>query len=278
MTGHPVAVTKMAMSPDNKHLFTIGENDTTILMWTFNTSFIVENAKLGGIGLKPFCYSVPGAHSGWLFKEMQDLFYYFQILSQSDDLPEEQSINDFIPLTEVADFMRAIGFFPSEFEIKNMLNEVMRKTDKNLENSKISFEDLVRLYLNHKPCFGYNIKDIVNSVTYFINRSNKVVNKELLDRNQLMEICTQMGEPMGKLEAVKILHNLITNEDVIVEASANLPEDDQVHNMLYDLPEVFSIDDFTYDVLGLPNEMDKQLRNKVDKKDVEDNFDNEFED
>ena len=46
----------------------------------------------------------------------------------------------------VPDVMRALGYYPSNFEIRDMKHEVKRK-----RKDSVSLSDLVHLYVNHKP-------------------------------------------------------------------------------------------------------------------------------
>lgn len=74
--------------------------------------------KIGGIELYPFYCLIEGGLKGWLFKEMQDLFYYMQILHQGENTPLPRVVSDVIPVSELPDLMRAVGFYPTEYEVE----------------------------------------------------------------------------------------------------------------------------------------------------------------
>lgn len=70
----------------------------------------------GGTELEPFYCLLEGGKNGWLFQEIQDLFFYMQILQQENiDLPRR--VSDSINLTEVPHLVRTCGFYPSKFEV-----------------------------------------------------------------------------------------------------------------------------------------------------------------
>lgn len=77
--------------------------------------------KLGGTEIEPFYTLIDGGRSGWLFSEMQDLFYYMQILHQGEDNPLPRVVSDFIPITELPDLMKACGFYLTQKEVNTIL-------------------------------------------------------------------------------------------------------------------------------------------------------------
>lgn len=67
--------------------------------------------------MEPYYCLLEGGKNGWLFQEIQDLFFYMQILQQENiDLPRR--VSDCIRLTEIPDLVRTCGFYPSHFEVR----------------------------------------------------------------------------------------------------------------------------------------------------------------
>lgn len=77
--------------------------------------------KRGGIELAPFYTLIDGGMDGWLAKEMLEMFYYMQILNQGEDSQERRRITNKIQLTELPLMMRAVGFYPTEYEVKRKI-------------------------------------------------------------------------------------------------------------------------------------------------------------
>ena len=82
------------------------------------------SSKLGGSDLTPFLGLLEGGVEGELFGELEDYFYYAMLLSQGVDTMGRRQVSRSIPLEEIPNVMRAMGFYPSEREIVDMLNEV----------------------------------------------------------------------------------------------------------------------------------------------------------
>ena len=81
--------------------------------------------RLGGENLSPFYGLIEGGETGWMFQEIMDLFYYAQIIHQGENTPLERACSNKIPLCEIPDLMRAIGFYPSEYEVKYINYKVL---------------------------------------------------------------------------------------------------------------------------------------------------------
>ena len=59
-----------------------------------------------------------GGRDGELFKEMEDLFFYGQLRHQGLSRMTRREVSDKLPLAEVPQLMRALGFYPSERDIQ----------------------------------------------------------------------------------------------------------------------------------------------------------------
>lgn len=93
---------------------------TTPLKFSYRAIDIIYH--LGGAGLTPYYSLLQGGDSGPLMKEIEDYFYYAQILHQGDEYPIEYKISDSIPLCELANIVRAIGFYPTESQVNRFLS------------------------------------------------------------------------------------------------------------------------------------------------------------
>lgn len=74
-------------------------------------------SHLGGKGLSPYYCLIEGGKNGWLIKEMQDLFYYSQILHQGENITSTRIISDKVNINELPNLMRSIGYYPSNEEV-----------------------------------------------------------------------------------------------------------------------------------------------------------------
>ncbi|XP_069727142.1 cilia- and flagella-associated protein 251 isoform X2 [Phaenicophaeus curvirostris] len=159
---HPDGVSDLASSYDRRCVFTAGGGDCTVMKWEVNLNALDAAASLGGEDLVPFYNLLDGGREGEFFRELEDYFYYAQLHSQGIDTLETRQVSTHIPLEEIPSVMRAMGFYPSEKKIEDMINEVKfsKYADTGEQVTQISFGDFLKLYINHRPAFGLSIKKI----------------------------------------------------------------------------------------------------------------------
>lgn len=140
---------------DGQRLISTGE-DGSVHVWVVSADNAIAAARLGGEGLVPFLNMLEGGPSGELLRDMEDYFYFMQVRLQGVASRTPFTVSATVPLAAVADLMRAVGFFPSEEEIQNMLAEV-KFSDYVETGQHVAVVDLatyVRLYVNHRPVGG----------------------------------------------------------------------------------------------------------------------------
>ena len=128
----------------------------TVNLWNVDTSIIDQAVKEGGFGVEPFIPLIEGGRNGAFYQDMVDFYYYSQIRAQGENATESRTTENGIPLEEIPNLMRALGYYPSEKEIENMCSEVKYATflEDGLTREEISFDDFLALYVNHRPVFG----------------------------------------------------------------------------------------------------------------------------
>ncbi|KAG6804081.1 cilia- and flagella-associated protein [Apis mellifera caucasica] len=145
-------------------------------------------AHLGGKGLSPYYCLIEGGKNGWLIKEMQDLFYYSQILHQGENITSTRIISDKVNINELPNLMRSIGYYPSNEEIENFMGEVAYRDYAETGNlvDNINFEDFVKLYINHRPYSGISKNKILEAFRIFSNQLHE--DDPFLTRDQFMRL------------------------------------------------------------------------------------------
>lgn len=258
MICHPRSIKKFKVLADKVHMLTLGHFDRSIFTWKIDPSIVVDQYQAGGTGLSAFCKALPGGHQGWLFKQMLDVFYYLQILANTKNTIEEHGIGDRLAIADVKHFMQAIGYFGTEFEMDNLLKEIAQNEP---EETTIGFDQLVRLYINHRPVFGYSREKIEESVRKCAESmtvdSEEALrhppNQVLLDRDHLLTVCTTKGEPMSRFEMAQCFAILLHDEQ-IDPAIAAKHSDTIAERYIQKTAEVFSVKDFMHEMLGLDSE------------------------
>lgn len=113
-------------------------------------------------------------------------------------------MKDHLELNEIPDYMRGLGYFPTDYEIQCMNNELL------IDNKRsVSFEDLVKLYLNYSSVNGIEIKKIESAMKNLIECDMDVSTNEIdVTKSQIVAILTESAEKVDEKEAELYLKEL----------------------------------------------------------------------
>ncbi|XP_049619025.1 cilia- and flagella-associated protein 251 [Syngnathus scovelli] len=256
---HPTGVSAFAYSNDGQFLFTAGGPDCTVLLWQINYSGLEGAAALGGKDLEPYYTLLEGGRNGEFYREIEDFFYYCQIHSQGLESMDTRQLSPKIPLTELPSLMRALAYFPTEEEVEDMLNEVKmgQYTETGEYVTDINLEELIKLYVNHRPAFGISADELATAFEV-LGEPSGPAGQPVLHRDQMLELLQGRGEAMTEDELAECFTTLLGLFEVRDEESPEVDffkSEDVSHE--YDLenaiPEKISMDTFTHLILGLPS-------------------------
>ncbi|CAH1957592.1 unnamed protein product [Acanthoscelides obtectus] len=223
--AHPVNLVDFAVSNDGCQIFTFGQNDHCIHKWEIRYRSVEIFYALGGTELEPFYCLIEGGKNGWLFQEIKDLFYYMQILQQENiDLPRK--VSDTISVTQIPDLVRTCGFYPSEYELENMMTDIKYKyyEETQIINQEVSFIDFLKLFCNHKPVYGYSRHEIEEAFHILMFNADDYVPGGI-SREEFIEILTTTGENMPVQVLLKCFKILMRNTDEQTDESFDfMPE------------------------------------------------------
>jgi len=124
LIAHPGQIASISVDHEGRYAFTCGGQDLTVNQWLIDPQPVASASVMGGTGLEPFVKLVDGGEEGEFFSDMKDYFYYSQIRSQDEDTTKARLLDGMIPVEEIPHLMCALGYFPTQLEIKNMTNEV----------------------------------------------------------------------------------------------------------------------------------------------------------
>lgn len=79
---------------------------------------------MGGEGIDPFINLIEGGRTGQTFQDMNDFFYYSMIRSKREDTTRTRKLDGKVPVDEIQNLMRAMGYYPTNQERTNMVDEV----------------------------------------------------------------------------------------------------------------------------------------------------------
>ncbi|NXC42401.1 CF251 protein, partial [Penelope pileata] len=250
---HPDGASDLASSYDGCYVFTAGGNDRTVLKWEMNLNALEAASSLGGEDLVPFYSLLEGGREGEFFRELEDYFYYVQLRSHGIDTLETREVSTHIPLEEIPSVMRAMGFYPSEEEIEEMINEVKfsEYVDTGEQVTKINLGDFIKLYTNHRPAFGLSMKMIRQAfqVLGYDNENGDTV----IDRGDLLLLLQCRGEHMTEDELALCLTALLGRHPEGGRCDPDTCDPSGAAALMEEeIPEEITAERFTASILGLP--------------------------
>lgn len=232
LIAHSGQVSSCTVSSDGRYLFTAGGTDCTVNQWAINGHYLEKASQISSDeNIKPFIEQIEGGSQGEFFQEIKHMFYYAQIRSQGEITTKERKITGEVALDQIPNLMRSIGFYASNWEIYNIVNELKMivgdddedansgggEPDKNPSSSEsarkapllnmddtfVDFDTFIRIYVNHRPLFDIEAQDVEQAFVTLGAEPNTGV----IRRDQLMEKLNTMGERISDEE---ILHCLST--------------------------------------------------------------------
>ncbi|KAF0973805.1 hypothetical protein FDP41_007192 [Naegleria fowleri] len=234
LIAHSGEITSCVVSPDGKYLFTAGGSDCIVNQWEINGTPLFKNKEIDE-GIEPYVSLIEGGAQGEFFQEVQQYFYYAQIRSQGEITTSERKITGSVPINQVPDLVRSLGFYATQWEIQNMINELrvikgvadpsetnssVDKKRSSLPSKKepeifIDFNTFVKIYVNHRPVFGIQRKDIEEAfqklgsepITGFINKSDlfqklKTMG-EIMTENELNDCLSKLLKEVVTISALE---------------------------------------------------------------------------
>ncbi|NXM01932.1 CF251 protein, partial [Tyrannus savana] len=250
---HPDGASDLASSYDGRHIFTAGGSDCTVMKWKVNLSALDAAAFLGGEDMIPFYNLLDGGREGEFFRELEDYFYYAQICSQGMNTLENRQVSTHIPLEEIPSVMRAIGFYPSEEQIEEMINEVKfsKYVDTGEQVTEINLEDFIKLYINHRPALGLSMKSLQRAfqvLGYDNEKGDKVI-----DRGDLLSLLQCRGEQMTEDELAQCLTTLLGRRPGRRGSEPDTSDPSGAAALIEEeIPAEITAEIFAADILGLP--------------------------
>ncbi|KAK3746263.1 hypothetical protein QZH41_016512, partial [Actinostola sp. cb2023] len=250
LIAHPDGVSNLCSSYDGKYVFTAGGDDCSVLMWKVHPDALEAAARLGGEDLIPFYGLLEGGREGELFAELEDYFYYAQIRDQSVDTTETRQVSTTVPLSQVPYITRALGFYPSEQEVEDMINEI--KFSNYVETGKyvthIDLGEFIKLYVNHRPAFGLSPADLHEAFTKLGDPGEQGFQ---VSRNKLLTMLKNRGEHLTECELAEYMSTLMGQADLGGSAETGTYDASDAAELLRThLPETFTAESFAAQVIG----------------------------
>lgn len=213
LIAHPGQISSAAVSGDGSFLFSAGGKDLSVNMWKIDTASLERVAAASReSGVEPFIEQLEGGKDGEVYNELVDYFYYSQLRTQGEDTTEERKAEGRVQLSEIPNLMRALGYYPSELEITDIVNEVkyseFTMTGEVLKD--IDLHHFIRVFINHRPIIPVSKLMIENAF-----RSLKAdVHTGKLPWNHFVNAVQNIGEKMSLEDLQICLKTLVGDEDI----------------------------------------------------------------
>eukprot|EP00049_Salpingoeca_infusionum_P019063 m.359995 g.359995 ORF g.359995 m.359995 type:complete len:1154 (-) comp18850_c0_seq1:514-3975(-) len=252
MTAHPITVSSLCISSCGKYAFTSGGEYGVVNMWQLNPVVLASQAAAASQGMDIFYDQVEGGRDGELIADLKDYFYFSQLRRQGLSSMGTREVNDRIPLSEIPDVLRAIGFFPTQHQIVDIENEIKfseyAKTQKFVKT--VSLEDIVKIFVNHRPTLGIRPEDL--DVAFSAIAQNGDEEGEGVGAEAARHHGDSGLAPTGVLDLVDWLDMLKSGgeamtEDELARCLGTLLGDSQIDTVL---PERITSDIFAEEIAG----------------------------
>lgn len=120
LIAHPSEVAAIAVGAAGKNLLTAGGRDGAVNLWRIDEGAVERLVEQGGQGMVPFHAMLEGGKDGPLYQEISDYFVYAQLRAQGEDAMEARAVGPTMPLSELANVLRALGYYPTEQEVRGV--------------------------------------------------------------------------------------------------------------------------------------------------------------
>jgi Ca2+-binding EF-hand superfamily protein len=110
--------------------------------------------------------------------------------------------------------MRAMGYYPTEQEVKNMVDEVKNSqlAKEGIPTTHVSLDEFIKLFVNHRPVYGIgknNIQEAFNSLLEAAKSTNGSIMRE-----ELLNYLEKEGEDMRVQDLEQAMLHLMGEQDL----------------------------------------------------------------
>ena len=197
LIAHPENISGITSSADGKFIFTSGETDLTLNMWAVNFVALEENINMNATSENPldiYPNLLEGGKDGQIYRDLKDFFYYSQIRSKKENTTKARNLDGKIPIDEIPNQMCALGFYPTQSEIKSMQDEIKySKIHKGEYVQELELDTFVKQFINHRPVYGLTKKHIEAKLSELLEDTE---DKTFLTRNEFLNLLQKKGEKM----------------------------------------------------------------------------------
>lgn len=142
---------------------------------------------------------------------MNDFFYYSIIRSKKENTTKTRKLEDKkVPVEELPNLMRAMGYYPTEQEVKNIIDEVKYSafTQLAVPTTHVNIDEFIRLFVNHRPVYGIGKNNIEEAFAALVEATGST-NGKIARGDFTSLLLNNEGEQMTTQELEKALLQLV---------------------------------------------------------------------
>eukprot|EP00899_Mesostigma_viride_P015439 jgi/Mesvir1/23897/Mv10681-RA.1 len=208
LIAHPGAISAVGVVHDASLLITCGREDGVVNLWDIQASVLERSAAENAHHKTRYETVLEGGLAGPLFQEIVDYFCYSQIRVHGDGSDVTHDLSNVVPVGEMPNLMRALGYYPSEEDLQHMFKELKLEAaaaGTGVAPTHVTFARFLAMYTNYRPVYGLGKSDIEKAF-----RDLGASEGELsISTARLMELLHTMGHKMTREEIDNCLGSLL---------------------------------------------------------------------
>lgn len=168
-----------------------------------------------------------------VYEEIVDYFYYLQLRRQGEETTQQRTVTGQIHISDVPSLMRAVGYYPSENQVANLLSEIRYAdfTSSGEVHEWLDLEGFIKLFVNHKPIAQVDIDHITQALNTVQKHNAKQAPLDSTDWQHLKQCLLQAGEKFSEQELKACLHALQTDTNQL-DSAEFVPNTILAHDIL----------------------------------------------
>ncbi|KAH7830078.1 putative flagellar associated protein [Monocercomonoides exilis] len=243
LIAHPGAVMGAVITHNGSHLLTIGGEDCTLFGWSIDVNAMETLCALQNSSVTdPILAQLEGGPGGPLHNEIINMFYYAQLRSQGEDATVDRAIEGAVPLSQVPNLLRGVGFYPTEKEINDVIADLewsgREKDEAGQVPTSVGLSEFIRVFVNHRPIMPPSQEDVDDA----FKKLGAEPLTGVISRDSLLNLLMTTGEPIPPEMLAECL-NILTKKPMT------------------ELKENLTSLDFSRDILGF-NDADEQMEDE----------------
>ncbi|XP_014240243.1 cilia- and flagella-associated protein 251-like [Cimex lectularius] len=241
-----------AIDKDSTFVFSLSRSEKNVQMWRIMPGILDVLEMQGGSGISPYLKLLGPNHTTML-NELRDYFHYAQLLHEGEYNLQPRSSSNTISLCEVPDVLRAVGCFPTIFELDMLMHDSEFATeikDKKPELKELSIEDFIKILINYRDSSDVSEEELKAAfqTALELQTDKHGAASGSLTREDFVNMLVEWGEPFTFCEAYNYLKTLLKPATITKKVYEEKKKQEVLECDF--LPEYITYEYLTREILG----------------------------